>query len=223
MHMRKMKTRRLERKFKLFGKGVKMKSFKEFITEAGLKKNEFKTFAKIVKSIIKKLKFKKVELLAISQKGMSIGFDNKEDAKKLFDAVVADKILDQVIGRSSIKKTLDGTFWLKLSVLKSGIIKEETVLGATELLLYIDNTSKLYKVIIRQIIPKLKKLLKNGKIDRKKGAALFTKIVSTGAKGYEKEVLAGGDKKIKFDSKTQKSVAVDLSNFYSDEIESGNY
>lgn len=102
-------------------------------------------------------------------------------------------------------------------------IKEEPVLGATELLLYIDNTSKLYKVIIRQIIPKLKKLLKNGKIDRKKGAALFTKIVSTGAKGYEKEVLAGGDKKIKFDSKTQKSVAVDLSNFYSDEIESGNY
>jgi len=99
---------------------------------------------------------------------------------------------------------------------------KEAKIDVEELVLYMDNTSSIYKEILKTVVPKLKKLLKKGKIDRKKASLLFSDVVNKGAKGYEKEILKGGDRKVNFDKKTKKDVAMELANSFSSDIEEGN-
>lgn len=159
-----------------------------------------------IKNLVSQGKGSKAELEALWAKA-------KEEAKKS--------------GKEDNFAYITGIF-KKMAGIKEGSIKsfseflKEAKLDVEEIILYIDNTSSLYKVILKDVIPKLKKLLKNGKIDRKKGSMLFTKTVDAGAKSYEKEILAGGDGKVKFDKKTKKDVAMELSNFYSSKVENGD-
>ena len=94
----------------------------------------------------------------------------------------------------------------------------------TELQLFINNDSQLYRSRLQPIQKNLVTKIAQGKYDEKLAVKAFMYVVEDGAKKYVKDHGGPGDKwNIMFDKKTRLAVAASLASDFKDEADDGNY
>lgn len=99
-------------------------------------------------------------------------------------------------------------------------------IAATELRLYIENDSNIYRQRIQPIIKNLGQKMKRGSFDEKLAVKAFMYAVEDGQKAYNKEYTHPADPQgfggMKLDNATKTAVAEELLNSYREEIEAAS-
>ena len=115
------------------------------------------------------------------------------------------------------------TFTEKTEIKKEIVKESSDDTAKDELRLFIDNDSDIYKRSVMPAVENMKRKIANGKFDPSKAPKLWLYVVDAGAKKYAKEFANPSDWNKMFAKDVRMELSSDLAEYYTEEINLGNY